>query len=109
MPRIIYKTAEGEQFEANAFDGMTAMEAALLAGVPDILGLCGGICSCATCHVLVDDAWVDKVEPPREEEACMVEELENRHGNSRLGCQIMLGAELDGLILHVPAGVSRDT
>lgn len=101
MIRVTYRAASGEEHVAEAMPGMTVMEAALSAGVPEILGLCGGICSCATCHVHVDPAWVEKITPPDSEEGAMLEAIDHKAPTSRLGCQIKLDDSLDGLLVHV--------
>mgnify|MGYP003789900753 CR=1 FL=1 len=101
MIRVTYRAKSGEEYVAEAAPGMTVMEAALSAGVPEILGLCGGICSCATCHVHVDPDWAPKLAPPEDEEGAMLEAIDHRAPTSRLGCQIKLDDSLDGLLVHV--------
>ena len=77
--------------------------AALSAGVPEILGLCGGICSCATCHVYVDAEFVDRLPPADETEAELLAFVASeRLPGSRLSCQLAMTAELDGLTVRVP-------
>jgi ferredoxin, 2Fe-2S len=70
-------------------------------GVPGITGDCGGVCSCATCHVKIDPAWVEKVGPAGEAEAGMLELEDEVEDNSRLGCQVKLTDDLDGLVVRV--------
>ncbi len=77
------------------------MEAATANGVQGIIGECGGVCSCGTCHVELHDKWIDIVGKPNEVEASMLECLENVSECSRLGCQVTITEELNGLIAQV--------
>jgi 2Fe-2S ferredoxin len=70
--------------------------------LPGITGDCGGCCSCATCHVYVDDAWRERLPPASDEETMMLEGAVDVRPESRLGCQIRLTEELDGLVLRLP-------
>ena len=84
--------------------GTTLMQAATDNGVKLIIGECGGSMSCATCHVVVDPSWTDRAGPPGGFEDEMLDTTEaDRQPNSRLSCQITMRADLDGIILHVPA------
>ena len=102
MPSITYIQQDGVAVSADALPLMTLMETALMGGVDGIIGTCGGICSCATCHVWIDPAWADRLETPNAEEAEMIEGLVHRQPTSRLGCQVALNEALDGLIVRVP-------
>jgi ferredoxin, 2Fe-2S len=82
--------------------GMTVMETAKKNLVAGIEAECGGACSCATCHVYVDDAWREKVGPPSEMEEDMLDFAFDVRPTSRLSCQIKVTEALDGLILKVP-------
>jgi 2Fe-2S ferredoxin len=82
--------------------GTSAMHAATGEGVPGIDGDCGGMCACATCHVYVDAAWQDKVGGRGEQEESMLGFSPILQPNSRLGCQIVMSDELDGLTLRLP-------
>lgn len=77
--------------------GYTLMEAIRDAGFDDLIGQCGGCCSCATCHVLIDETWAQKVGRPDDMEAELLDTSPHRQDNSRLGCQITLINEFDGL------------
>ena len=101
MPKVTYRPASGDPIIVDAFADMTLMEVALCNDVPGIVGLCGGICSCATCHVYVDEEWADRLPAPSGEEQDMVEGLDKRRANSRLGCQVMVTDALDGLVVTV--------
>jgi 2Fe-2S ferredoxin len=83
--------------------GGSLMEVATTNAVPGILAVCGGCCSCGTCHVHVDANWVATLPVPNSTESEMLEGLENRMSTSRLACQIHITDELDGLIVEVPA------
>jgi len=90
----VEKTVEGEA-------GETLMDVGRVAGVAGILGDCGGSCSCATCHVYVEDAWRAKVGAPDDIEAATLEMAIEVKPESRLSCQIQLREELDGLRVKV--------
>ena len=66
-----------------------------------VAAICGGMCSCATCHVWLDEAWIARVCPPQSEETDLLSGLTNSRANSRLACQIPFGLELDGLRLTI--------
>ncbi len=100
MARIIYITPDGEQVVVEASGG-SLMTAAVENQVAGIEGECGGVCSCGTCHVHIDAAWVDKVGPAGDAEAAMLELDDNVTGASRLGCQVPIRPELDGLKVRV--------
>ncbi|MET0365656.1 MAG: 2Fe-2S iron-sulfur cluster-binding protein [Sphingobium sp.] len=86
----------------NAEGGLSLMEIAKQNGVEGIMGDCGGACSCATCHVFVDPAWLDRVGPPDEIELDMIDMVSDvAQDNSRLCCQIRMREDLDGLKLTV--------
>ena len=100
MARITFVTADGDEIGVEASGG-SLMTAAVENNVKGILGECGGVCSCATCHVHVDPAWVDRVGPPNDTEGAMLELDDDVTPASRLGCQVPIGPELDGLKVRV--------
>lgn len=103
MTRIVFVPAEGSPLEVEATDGSSAMRAALTGGVQGIFADCGGEASCATCHVYVDDQWLQKVGGPGLDEDDMLEFTDcERRPNSRLSCQIEISEDLDGLVLTLP-------
>jgi 2Fe-2S ferredoxin len=102
MPKITFIDSDGARRMVEAPMGTTLMEAAVQNQVSGILALCGGACACATCHVYVDAAWLAKLDPIEEMEEGMLEAAWQRRANSRLSCQIHLGAELDGLEVTIP-------
>ena len=73
------------------------MEAIRDAGIDELLALCGGCCSCATCHVQVADGWTDKLPPMSEDEDDLLDSSDHRKSSSRLSCQIPLSNDLDGI------------
>lgn len=86
----------------NIADGLNLMEVAKANDVAGIFGDCGGGCACATCHVYVDEAWMDKVGQPDDIEFAMLDMVADiQKDNSRLSCQIKMRPELDGLSLTV--------
>ena len=103
MPKLIVTTREGETSEVDVGDGLTVMEAIRDNGFDELLALCGGCCSCATCHVHVDPAFADKLPPMSEDEDDLLESSDHRNEASRLSCQIPFGSELDGLKVTIAA------
>ena len=103
MANITWKMQNGDEISVDVKDGLNLMEAAMANNVPHIEGECGGCLSCATCHVFVDPEWLAKTGAVDEIEETMLEMTDvEREDNSRLSCQIIASAMLDGLILHVP-------
>jgi 2Fe-2S ferredoxin len=104
MPKVTYIEANGAAHSIEADDGISAMEAAVRNGVRGIDGDCGGQAACATCHVFVDGAWLGRTGTRGESELQLLELAEGIQDNSRLSCQIVLTADLDGLVLRMPEG-----
>jgi len=103
MPKVLFEPEGEATIEVDALEDMTLMEAALMGGVPHILASCGGICSCATCHVVIADEWADVIGKANEEESEMLDAVANRRPNSRLGCQVKLANAHNGVRVTVPA------
>jgi 2Fe-2S ferredoxin len=101
MAKIHVTDREGRKLDVEAREGLTLMEP--LRDVADgIEALCGGMCSCSTCHIFVDPDWTGKLTPPRDDELELLEGTEcYRQGESRLACQIRVSAALDGLSLVI--------
>ncbi len=97
MPKLIVVNRAGEERAVDAADGLTVMEAIRDNGFDELLALCGGCCSCATCHVHVDPAFKDRLPAMSEDEDDLLESSDHRNEHSRLGCQVPLTADLDGL------------
>ncbi len=103
MPDITLIEANGTVHSFEAPEGVSVMQAATGFGVPGITAECGGSAMCATCHVMVDDAWLDKLPPPLANELKMLECTAcERAPGSRLSCQIKLTPELQGLVMRLP-------
>lgn len=101
MPTVRYVTDGGSVQEIEGNEGESLMHVAVRNGVPGIEGECGGELSCATCHVYVDSEWVSKLRPPSQDEEELLESVEDVRDDSRLGCQIRLSAEIDGIVAKV--------
>ena len=84
-----------------ADDGLTLMEAIRDAGMDELLALCGGCCSCATCHVYVDPVFSDLLEEASEDEDDLLDSSDHREDNSRLSCQIPLSTSLEGIRVRI--------
>jgi len=82
-------------------EGLSLMEAIRDAGLDELLALCGGCCSCATCHVHVDPAFMDLLSPMSEDEDALLDTSDSRSAQSRLSCQIALSPALAGLIVRI--------
>lgn len=94
---------DGSQVTASVPEGQTLMEAARANNIPQILGDCGGNLACATCHVIVDAAWVAKAGSPGALEDPMLDVTDvERQPHSRLSCQLTMTAALDGIVLYIP-------
>ena len=106
MATIVYVDPEGTRHEVDAHCGSSVMDTAVKNGVPGIVAECGGFLSCASCHVYVDEAWIDRV--GRAEDAQDETEHEildgamaERQPGSRLSCQVTITEALDGLLVRV--------
>jgi 2Fe-2S ferredoxin len=94
--KLIVTDREGKTHELSARDDWSAMEVIRDANLP-LSAECGGACACATCHVYVDEAWVDRLPAAQQQEIDMLDFGVAVQENSRLSCQIKMNAELDGL------------
>lgn len=103
MAKITFIQPEGESQTVTGENGLTVMEVAKMNDIEGIEAECGGACACATCHVYVDPAWVDKTGKPAEMEEDMLDFAFDVRETSRLCCQIKVSDELDGLVVRVPA------
>ncbi|MDG2003763.1 MAG: 2Fe-2S iron-sulfur cluster-binding protein [Novosphingobium sp.] len=104
MPKITYVAHDGARTDVDVTEGENAMHGALFNGVDGIVGECGGALACATCHCYVDESWIAKVGGPssQEEQDMLGIAAAEVKPNSRLGCQIVISDELDGLVVHTP-------
>jgi len=90
-------TREGQEIVLEGEDGLSVMEIIRDGGIDELLALCGGCCSCATCHIHVDPAFVDKLPAMSEDENDLLDSSDHRNESSRLSCQITFSNALDGL------------
>lgn len=103
MPRVTYISSDGKETTLDIPIGTSLMQAAVLNGVDGIVAECGGACMCATCHVYVRDDQLAMVPPMEPDEDAMLEGTASpRHANSRLGCQLVVSPEMDGLVVTMP-------
>ncbi|MBQ7524354.1 MAG: 2Fe-2S iron-sulfur cluster binding domain-containing protein [Alphaproteobacteria bacterium] len=100
MAKIIFRTSAGDT-TVEAKNGETLLEVAERSGV-SIFGGCGGAGVCGSCHVFIDQAFVDKLSAPTNEEQDLLEILPNGKVNSRLACQVKVSDILDGMVVSVP-------
>ncbi len=103
MPKLIVTNREGDTSDIEVEDGLTVMEAIRDNGFDELLALCGGCCSCATCHIHIDPEFTAKLPEMSEDEDDLLESSEHRNETSRLSCQVPLTAELDGLKVTIAA------
>jgi ferredoxin, 2Fe-2S len=108
MVAITYVEHNGTAHTVEVEPDMTLMEGATLNLVPGVEGMCGGICSCATCHCYVQAAWSDKIPAPTLGERNMLSTAKYLRDNSRLGCQIVVTAALDGMTVDLPEAQGGD-
>jgi len=102
MAKITFVQPDGSRQEVEAEPGSTVMEAAIRNAVPGIEAECGGACSCATCHVYVDEDWVSTTGEAQPMEQDMLDFAYDVRPTSRLSCQIRVTDELGGLVVTVP-------
>ena len=88
MPKLIVVTRAGEEREVEGEAGLSVMEVIRDNGFDELLALCGGCCSCATCHVHVDPAFADSLPPMTEDENDLLDSSDHRSGTSRLSCHL---------------------
>lgn len=99
-----WELPDGRRITLDVAEGMTLMQAAVARGIPGVVGECGGSLSCATCHVVIAPDWADRAGPPGPFEDDMLDITEaGRQPASRLSCQITMRADLDGIVVQVPA------
>lgn len=97
MPKLTIVNRSGDETTIDAREGISVMEAIRDSGFDELLALCGGCCSCATCHVYVDADWADKAGALGADESDLLDSSDHREALSRLSCQITLSPALDGL------------
>lgn len=101
--KIVVTDRDGAEHELEAIEGWRVMEIIKDHGLP-IKAECGGCCACGTCHVYVDEEWVDKLYPMRDDEQDALDTAFDVTERSRLSCQILMSEELDGLKVTLAPG-----
>ena len=102
MPKIIYNDFSGNQKKIEVPNGLSVMEGAVRNNIPGIDADCGGSMACATCHVYVKEEWLNKLKKMENGEQDMIDMAYEPKKNSRLGCQLIVSDELDGLEVTTP-------
>lgn len=104
MPKVTFVRAGGEEVAVDVPDGTSVMQAAVSNGITEVVAECGGTLACATCHVYVADDFLDKLPAVSPDEAEMLDyTAADREPGSRLSCQLPVGADLDGIVVRLPA------
>jgi len=102
MTKITFIDAAGQSRTVEAEDGSTVMETALKNAIPGIEAECGGACACATCHVYVDESWLERLGKAEQMEEDMLDFAFDVRPTSRLSCQIKVRPEFDGIAVSTP-------
>lgn len=102
MAKITYVEHDGTEHVVDVADGLSIMEGAVNNMIPGIDADCGGACACATCHVYVDEKFMDKIEPKEDMEQTMLDFAPDVKETSRLSCQIKVSDALDGMVVKMP-------
>lgn len=102
MPQITFVSSDGERRTVAADIGASVMATAVGNGVPGIDAECGGACACATCHVVVEADWFDRLPEIGDGEREMLQFAVAPQPHSRLSCQITVTEAIDGLVVHTP-------
>ena len=103
MPHIIVTDREDREHAIEATAGISVMENIRNAGIDELLALCGGSCSCATCHVYIAENFFGLTGEPNEDEADLLDSSDHRTATSRLSCQVLFADMLDGLRVTIAA------
>ena len=103
MPKITYIDYKGNSKTIDVENGLSVMEGAIQNDVSGIDADCGGSMACATCHVYVEEKWLDKIPKAEEAEVDMIDMAYEPKKNSRLSCQLIVSDELEGLTVTTPA------
>ena len=101
MPKITVVDQEGNARDVEAANGRTLMETIRDNGFDELLALCGGCCSCATCHVHIDAAFADKLPKMSEDENDLLDSSDHRNEFSRLSCQVPISDAVDGMTVTI--------
>jgi 2Fe-2S ferredoxin len=101
MPKLIVATRDGTETAVQGEEGLSVMEVIRDNGFDELLALCGGCCSCATCHVHVDEEWLAALPAMGEDEDDLLDSSDARQANSRLACQLPFTFSLDGMRVRI--------
>jgi 2Fe-2S ferredoxin len=101
MPQLNVLLRSGETKRIDALEGQSVMLSIRDSGIDELLALCGGCCSCATCHVYVEPAFMAKLPPVGPDENDLLDSSSHRTDESRLSCQITMKADLDGMTVRI--------
>lgn len=104
MIKVKYIECSGKEHHIEAAAGQTVMEVAMAHNIPGIDADCGGQCACGTCHVQLDERWLDAIGPAGRDEMDMLNLAEGTGPTSRLACQLRLDKSHDGILVRLPAG-----
>ena len=102
MAKIIYKDSQGNSKTISVENGLSVMEGAIQNDISGIDADCGGAMACATCHVYVEEKWLDKLSKAEDAEVDMIDMAYEPKKNSRLSCQLIVTDELEGLTVTTP-------
>jgi 2Fe-2S ferredoxin len=103
VSKITYTDNQGNSKTIDVENGLTVMEGAIQNDIPGIDADCGGSMACATCHVYVEETWLDKLPKAEEAEVDMIDMAYEPKKNSRLSCQLIVSDELEGITVTTPA------
>ena len=103
MAKITFKTHDNNAHVIDIKNGLSVMEGAVQNDIPGIDADCGGGMACATCHVYVNEEWLDKLSAKEDGEEDMLDMAYEPKKNSRLSCQLIVSEELDGLVVNIPS------
>ena len=103
MPKITYIDNEGNSKPIDVENGLSVMEGAIQNNIPGIDADCGGSMACATCHVYVEEKWLNKLPKAEDAEVDMIDMAFEPKKNSRLSCQLIVSDELNGLTVTTPS------
>ena len=103
MPKVTYIDNHENSKTIEVENGLSVMEGAIQNDIPGIDADCGGSMACATCHVYVEEKWLDKIPKAEEAEVDMIDMAHEPKKNSRLSCQLIISDELEGLTVTTPA------
>ena len=101
MPQLTVVARNGSERTVDGRSGLSVMEVIRANGFDDLLALCGGCCSCATCHVHVDEEWLDRLPKMSADEDDLLDSSDHRAPNSRLSCQLLFSEALDGMRVRI--------